>query len=607
MCYPCLYSRILAPGEVVWFHVYFVRTLAWALAVVPASVVYATAKLSLLPVFVFSSLDPEHAIHVSFYRKNSVISSNFVNVCVLLLLNQYFCGGNALVLLRCSYFLSSLYLLCTTPSLCSTGPLFQFLLSSLGSESTCTSKFLSDRDLLSMKPDLRLVDGSQGTGGVQGAEANRSTPTSSKCSACISALRRRMTFKLHGQAFVPHDGTNPFHTITVRQTNTSASQFLRRVRFDALDRQLRLATANRFLLEARNQRTVLEEALKSSHSRVHGTAMNANSITIADAALERTTIWVLALDTTESTLTRRDKRKIAEASAAKIEGINKQDDVAAQMRASLSTQAAAVRTEERQRAADQAIDRGAGHLQARSEILKHFMVELPSSNTGNNGEVHELSAQEWMARTLSGCFGILAQLRADAEMFCCPQDERWKKDRYRLPNSVFLSPSRRRRLHRCGAIKRLVLRFLGLSCLPVITVSVLIWVPATVLFAAYSAVFPLTQMGQCWRDNGDDSVRSRRLLLPCVLSYGYLACMVILICLAPLVLKFQQMRRALRDAKGFPKSFYRAATVGDIYRRYTANVDRLDLTRMLHSRVGHFNAIEIVSYLKESNRGAPYT
>ena len=70
MCYPCLYSRILAPGEVVWFHVYIVRLLAWALAVVPASVVYASARLSLFPVFVFSSLDPEHAIHVNFYRKN---------------------------------------------------------------------------------------------------------------------------------------------------------------------------------------------------------------------------------------------------------------------------------------------------------------------------------------------------------------------------------------------------------------------------------------------------------------------------------------------------------------------------------------------------------
>jgi len=78
MCYPCLYSRILAPGEVVWFHVYIVRLLAWALAVVPASVVYASARLSLFPVFVFSSLDPEHAIHVNFYRKNFLCVLFFV-------------------------------------------------------------------------------------------------------------------------------------------------------------------------------------------------------------------------------------------------------------------------------------------------------------------------------------------------------------------------------------------------------------------------------------------------------------------------------------------------------------------------------------------------
>jgi hypothetical protein len=424
-----------------------------------------------------------------------------------------------------------------------------------------------------------------------------------------------MTIKPHEDVLVPSDSTNPFQAMTVKQPNTNTLQLSHRMRFGALDRQLRLATANRFLLEARNQRSILEDALKSSRSQAYGTTLNANSMTVADAAFERTTIWILALDTTESTLTRRDMRKIAEASAAAsaAESKDSQDDVLAQLRASLSAQAAAVRTEERQRAANQAVDRGAGHLQARSEILKHFLAEMPSSNAGRRDDEtntdrnsSEAKAQRLMVRSAYGCSGILAQLRADAELYWYPQDERWKEDRYRLPINFFLSPTRNRRLHQFGAIKRLVLRFLGLVCLLVVAASALIWVPSTVLFAAYSAVFPLTQMGQCWRDNGDDSARSRRLLLPCVLSYGYLACLVILISLAPSVLKFQRTRRALRDAKGFPKSFYRAATVGDIYRRYAANLDRMDVTQMLHAKVGHFNAIEIVSYLKESNRGVPY-
>jgi hypothetical protein len=33
------------------------------LAVVPVSVVYVSSKLSLLPVLLFGSLDPEHAVH----------------------------------------------------------------------------------------------------------------------------------------------------------------------------------------------------------------------------------------------------------------------------------------------------------------------------------------------------------------------------------------------------------------------------------------------------------------------------------------------------------------------------------------------------------------
>jgi len=52
----------------VGFNIYFVRFMAWCLAIVPCSVVYLTAKLSLLPVCLFNSLDPEHASHSSFYK-----------------------------------------------------------------------------------------------------------------------------------------------------------------------------------------------------------------------------------------------------------------------------------------------------------------------------------------------------------------------------------------------------------------------------------------------------------------------------------------------------------------------------------------------------------
>ena len=66
--YPGVYHREPGDTEAPWFNLYLVRLLAWLLAVVPVTVLYASAKLALLPVAVFRSLDPEHALHGNFYR-----------------------------------------------------------------------------------------------------------------------------------------------------------------------------------------------------------------------------------------------------------------------------------------------------------------------------------------------------------------------------------------------------------------------------------------------------------------------------------------------------------------------------------------------------------
>lgn len=50
-----------------WFHFYLVRIIAWFLAIIPVCVVFLTTKLTLIPILVFNSLDPEHALHWNFY------------------------------------------------------------------------------------------------------------------------------------------------------------------------------------------------------------------------------------------------------------------------------------------------------------------------------------------------------------------------------------------------------------------------------------------------------------------------------------------------------------------------------------------------------------
>lgn len=50
-----------------WFSIYLVRGVAWVLGIIPVCVVYLTSKLTLIPIVLFKSLDPEHAQHWSFY------------------------------------------------------------------------------------------------------------------------------------------------------------------------------------------------------------------------------------------------------------------------------------------------------------------------------------------------------------------------------------------------------------------------------------------------------------------------------------------------------------------------------------------------------------
>jgi len=51
------------------FELYIIRVVAWILAVIPAIVLYVTAKFAIIPIFLFKSIDPEHAYHSTFYKR----------------------------------------------------------------------------------------------------------------------------------------------------------------------------------------------------------------------------------------------------------------------------------------------------------------------------------------------------------------------------------------------------------------------------------------------------------------------------------------------------------------------------------------------------------
>jgi hypothetical protein len=156
---------------------------------------------------------------------------------------------------------------------------------------------------------------------------------------------------------------------------------------------------------------------------------------------------------------------------------------------------------------------------------------------------------------------------------------------------------------------RLAVRLVGLLSLLGGALSACVFLPSTLAFAVVSVLFPATQLPQCFNANNDsnDEDNTAILLLPCVMSWGYLTCLVVLCCLAPSVWQFQKVRSRVRDAKGFPECFYGPEAVAEIYARYAASLGRVEAMRMVHSKVGRFNALNVFSYLEESSRGNAYT
>jgi len=532
--HPGVYEdSILEDNETVWFDIYLIRLVAWALAIVPVSVVYISAKFAVLPVAFFGSLDPEHAISAAFYR-----------------------------------------------------PIFQFLHGRIGRDVFFTPA-----------PPARAISRTV---------ENESNPQDEKrgCRHAINKACRAVIVATDGadggEADDRRSGRQELRVSAVKRFDHMPTD---RQRFGELDRQLRLEVANRFLKSARANQPALTSSL--THTEAALTEEHA-----ARRARLKVESWLKGLNTVDSTRLKEDDAKAAAIAAAKLAEEEARlragggAEAEAAMLALMREQAALVRRENLRRARDDAVADGGKHLRARSEILRHFLVDMKSAEAPTTA-----SADPSPATT--GCSGLCVQIAADAALFRDPSDKRWTSLRFRpsfkgVPRNV---PGESERLSRRWlAMRRIALRVGGLIALANVSIAAAIWAPSTLLFFAYSMVFPLTQLPHCvaaWEDDNDDS---ERLLLPCVLTWSYLACLLGLLTLTPLVSRFQLMRADLRTAKGFPKAFYGKFVVQDIFQRYSAAMGRIEVNQFVRARVGRYNAMRVFSYLDEMNHGpSPYS
>jgi len=195
------------------------------------------------------------------------------------------------------------------------------------------------------------------------------------------------------------------------------------------------------------------------------------------------------------------------------------------------------------------------------------------------------------------------------ELYKNPDDPRWQHDLHRIrpPSYCFICfqsyAYKRKYKRKLIGLLRMIFR----ACMLISTIlqvfGIICWVPLYLFFMVCSIIFPLTQMHRCIpSEQGDDNL----LLLPCVLSSTYIACLFGLIVLSPFVARFQLIRSDLRSAKGLPDEFFTIEKVKDIFRRYLAVKARQEVNSVLLLKMNQYNKEDVLSYLKESHLNIAY-
>jgi len=130
---------------------------------------------------------------------------------------------------------------------------------------------------------------------------------------------------------------------------------------------------------------------------------------------------------------------------------------------------------------------------------------------------------------------------------------------------------------------------LGTMCLGLGAACFVLFAPVMVAFMIYGLLLPIIQL---WRLS-DDSTSV--LILPRVLSAGYLICIGVLGLLGPAVYRFQHMLSDVVDIRNMPPTFYSELSIrGEVSRRYVWTKTQRALEELLDTRGTHHITEEIL-------------
>ena len=125
---------------------------------------------------------------------------------------------------------------------------------------------------------------------------------------------------------------------------------------------------------------------------------------------------------------------------------------------------------------------------------------------------------------------------------------------------------------------------IGLLC-------VILFIPVFLVFVCYAMIYPIIQLSVSLAKNTAISSLSYALTLI------YISLLVLLMCLGPVVYKFQSLRVDIVDIKHFPGIFYEISTIRELHKRFVHDIDTKAVDKWLDIRFGRDMVREIKSYI----------
>jgi hypothetical protein len=132
---------------------------------------------------------------------------------------------------------------------------------------------------------------------------------------------------------------------------------------------------------------------------------------------------------------------------------------------------------------------------------------------------------------------------------------------------------------------------IGIACMVVGLLCIALFVPVFLVFVCYAMAYPVIQLVYHFVQSNPISG------VAFALTVIYVALLVLLVLLGPVVYSFQSLRVDIIDIKHFPGIFYEKPTIQELHNRFVRDIDTRAVEKYMDAKFGRDMVGEIKSFL----------